>query len=204
VLQTNLNFLLFFQCSSVYRSNGAAYFSACVLDNFFAYGPYNDSTTSKRRRRATGQNGTMIAGRARVFFSTTCSSKNDRLKYANSSSSLSKCAASRLAICNAVFNSTSTTTLRQWTPLPDPFSLSAVDMISNNYVVLTILNLFAYPTNIALAIANSFGFSQNALSSINAGCEYIGPISQSDIAAAVAAQSTETTTLPGTTVMAAG
>jgi hypothetical protein len=190
-------------CSSIYRNNGAAYFSACVLDNFYAFGPYNDSTANKRRRRATGQNGTVIVGRARVFFSTTCASKKDRSKYDNATD-LSKCAASRVAICNALFNTSSTTSLTEWKPLPDPFSLAAVDSNSVSYVVLTILRLFGFPTVIGLSIANSLGLNATTISYINAGCQYIGTISQSNIAAIVAAQSTETTTAPATTVMAAG
>jgi hypothetical protein len=190
-------------CSSVYRTNGAAYFSACVLDNFYAFGPYNDSTANKRRRRATAQNGTVLVGRARVFFSTTCTSKTDRLKY-NNATGLSKCASSRLALCNAIFNTSSTTSLTEWKPLPDPFALAVVDSNSVSYVVLTILRLFGFPTSIALSIANSLGFNGTIISNINAGCQYIGPISQSNIAAAVAAQSTETTTAPATTAMVGG
>lgn len=191
-------------CSSVYRSNGAAYFSACVLTNFFAIGPYNDSTVNKRRRRATtGQNGTVLGGTARVFFSTTCSSKKDRLKYGNATD-LSKCSSDRLAICNALYNSLSTTALKEWSPLPSSFSLSIVDSISTSYVVVNILRLFGFPSNIAISIATSLGLSPLMISNINAGCQYIGPISQSDIAAAVAAQSTATTTVPTTANPASG
>jgi hypothetical protein len=182
-------------CGTVYLALGAKSFAGCVASNFYAYSGANDSSTAKRRRRASNTAGLYMVGTIQLYYSSQCIKEKDKLKYSNSSS-LSACVKNRLALCNNLYNST--TSFYQWQPLSDPFSLSVVDNGGLGYQPLTIQKLFAIPSYIALALCSSLGLSSQTQSLIGAGCQYIGPLSQTAIAAALAAQSSETTTQPTT------
>jgi len=181
-------------CGTVYRkASSLKSFAACIMTNFYANGPYNDSQTNKRRRRGIGTQGFAMAGTSRIFYSRRCQGTAAKNSYANSSS-LNTCIKQRLAECNRILNSSGT--LTAWTPLPTPFSLSAVESKLSGYIALVVSTLLSFPTSLGAIIAKNLGFSAQTISEISGGCRYIGPISQADIATAVALQGTATTSAP--------
>jgi len=186
-------------CGTQYRKTSSVKsFAACIMTNFYAYGntSYNDSTTTKRRRRTNSGVGTYglgMAGTGRYFYSKRCLGTASKGSYSNSSS-LNSCIKKRIAECNKLFNTTGS--LTSWTPLPSAFSLSIVESKLSGYIPLAISNLLSYPTSLGAIIAALLGFSLETISEISAGCRYIGPISQADIATAVALQGTLTTSAP--------
>jgi len=186
-------------CGTMYRKTSSVKsFAACIMTNFYASGntSYNDSTTAKRRRRANvgvGTYGLGMAGTGRYFYSRRCLGTATKGSYANSSS-LNSCIKQRIAECNKLFNSTGT--LTSWTPLPNSFALSIVESKLSGYIPLSVSNLLSFPTSLGAIIAALLGFSPQTISEIASGCRYIGPISQADIATAVALQGTATTSAP--------
>lgn len=172
--------------------------AGCIMESNYGWGSYNDSTTtSKRRRRATTA-GLYSVGVMRCFYSTPCSNKGSVGKYSNATD-LSTCIKKRLAAANSVF--TKSGALTEWTPVPNSLTYSIVNALSTGYIALSIQKVFGVRPSNAASIGSSF--SSNALSSstqsqILAGCSYAGQLSQSAIAAAIASQYTQTTTLPTT------
>jgi hypothetical protein len=127
------------------------------VQSSYAWSATNTSTNSKRRRRATSTSGLYTVGLARLFYSTPCARKADKNKTA-SSSSLSYCLSQRLAACNALFN-TSSTTFTPWTLRSTQTTFSVVDTTFVGYITLSILNVFGVSPNIAAGLAANFGLS---------------------------------------------
>jgi len=188
--------------TTVSENSGQQNVAGGLIDNMYGTGPGNDSTNSKRRRRASfGLSGLYSIGRGRLFYSTACSKRGDKGKYVNSTD-LSNCVKSRLVACNALFASTSD--FREWTPVPSSMTYSIVTNATSppTYQVLSILRVFAVRPSSAASLANSsLGVSSSSLQSqLLAGCQYIGPLSQASIAAILASQATQTTTQPSSTL----
>ena len=137
------------------------------MQNNFAYGPANTNTNSKRRRRqAISQVGLYTIGQARIFYSTPCSRVADRGRYyGTNGNGLSNCVASRLAVCNALFNN------RQSTPIPwvlpgSSITFSIVDTTFSSYVSLLVSAIYSLPQVAASAIATQFNLPAATQSNI--------------------------------------
>lgn len=189
-------------CGMVYRGQGAIRFAGCVAQNFRA--TKGNTSLSSRRRRQNEPAGLYMLGQLRIFYSTACPRKADKSKFAGNSS-LSTCVTQRLNQCNAIVNATNFT---EWGPVPNGFTLSVVDTTLSGYVALGVQRLFAVPFAIARALVTPTSLAPDSNSgpaiALGNGCQYIGPLSQAAIAAALAAQSTATTTLPTSTGMGMG
>ena len=140
------------QCGTVYRTVGATNFAGCVAQNFQAFGPYNASTTNRRRRRAAVDTGIYLVGQARLFHTTSCGKAGDKGKY-GSGLSISSCVKRRLAYCNAIANN------YQWTPLPNNFGLYIYDLISLIFTRVTLTSLFSLPIVAETALAGNTEFA---------------------------------------------
>jgi len=183
-------------CTTTYVNSGQTNVAGCLVGNNTAYGPYNTSTSSRRRRQTLATVGLYTIGYARIFYTTSCPSRADRLKYANSSS-ISSCVSQRLAACNALFNNSATFT--QWTPVPSSLTYYIVNAILTGYIGVLVSAVFGIPTSTAATIAQSLNLNATVISQIRAGCEYIGPLSLAQLYAILASQASQTTTLPTST-----
>jgi hypothetical protein len=180
-------------CVNTFTAQGSETPYGCVVDNHYGWGPnYNDSFSAKRRRRMYGYSALYSIARSRIFYYTTCGVQSDKLKYYNNATS--SCVRARLAACNALFNN-SAQNLTEWTPVSSLY-YSIVNNPTISYVALTIYKVFGVRTSTAISEATSLGIPS---ANFTAGCQYIGPIARSDMAAIISAQSTQTTTLPTST-----
>jgi hypothetical protein len=184
-------------CTSAYKSTTSqSNVAGCVVSGMNGWGPYNTSTSSKRRRRAT-QAGLYSLGQAMVLYSTTCGVVSDRGKYASTSSS-SCCMKQRFSAIKSFF--TGSTGFVQWTPVTGAFSYLIVNASVSNYESLSVQSVYGIPASTATSLASSLSItSSSKTSQISLGCYYVGPLSQSQIAALIAAQYTVTTTAPSST-----
>jgi len=146
----------------MYRNQ--ANFAGCVATNFLAFGPYNNSRNSRRRRIARAAYvGMYEIGEIDLYYSTSCPRKSDILKYANSTS-LSNCVKNRLTACNNLVNGSSN--LTEWNPLPIHFLQSIVDQNGSDYRIIEVMNLFGIPFSIATSLAVSLSLSNDTIAHI--------------------------------------
>jgi hypothetical protein len=97
-------------------------------------------------------------GEVNLYYSTSCPSKGDISKYANSTS-LSACVKSRLTACNNLMNSSPI--LTEWLPLPNPFSQSIVNDDGSDPQIIAVANLFVIPSLIASSLATALNLSSD-------------------------------------------
>jgi hypothetical protein len=145
----------------MYRNQGATNFAGCVATNFRAFGPYNNSQNSRRRR--VTYVGMYEIGEIDLYYSTSCPKKGDRLKYSNSTS-LTNCVKNRLTACNNLVNGSSNFT--EWNPLPIQFLQSIVDQNGSDYRTIDVTNLFVIPFSIASSLAGSLPLSNETIAYI--------------------------------------
>lgn len=183
-------------CTTMYaKTSSAKSFAGCVATNFVASSS-NNSTTSRRRRQAN--NAAVGLGQLNLYYTTTCGSTSDINKGSNATS-INDCVKSRLAECNAMVSSSNFT---QWTPISSGFTLSILNN-GSSYTSIAPSQIFALSKVASIFYANTSFSNTTAQSLVGLGCVYGGPISIDAIAAALAAQSTATTTL-ATSTNAAG
>jgi hypothetical protein len=145
-----------------YKSiTGTTYLTGCIVQNMNGWGPYNSSTTSKRRRRAVSV-GLYSIGQMRCFYSTACADVADRGKYSNASS-LSSCVKARLTATNSVFTQSSTG-FTQWSPVPDSLTYSLVNSSLISYEAILIQSVYGVSPSKATSIAPNFGITGSTLS----------------------------------------
>jgi hypothetical protein len=167
--------------------------AGCVLINGYAWGPYNTSTNSRRRRDVTV--GLYAIFEARVFFSNCCGKKTDINQYQNGTT-LSNWAYQRLGYANSLVNNNGySTSFIQWTPTPT-FSISIVDSTLAAYHSVAPSQVYGVPTSKANAIASTLGVSNTVENQLNTGCQYAGSVPISTINNIIAAQASQATTLP--------
>ncbi|CAF0725740.1 unnamed protein product [Adineta steineri] len=172
----------------------------CIVENMRGWMGSNDSTTTSRRRRRATTMGLYSIGDMRIFYSTPCSKQSDVGKYSNATS-ISGCVKARLTAANSIF--TKSGALTEWTPVPNSLVYSIVNSALTAYDSLSITRIFGVRPSNAASIANSFTVPVPAAtqSAILAGCVYEGQLSHSAIAAIIASQYTESTTLPTATTV---
>jgi hypothetical protein len=122
-----------------------------VLNNTAWSAITNNTNTLRRRRQGTLTSGLITLGQARLFFSTSCQRKADRNK-TSSSPGLSYCVSQRLAACNALFN-TSSTTFTSWILRSTQTTFAVVDTTFAGYIVLSISRVFGIPPNNIVGLA---------------------------------------------------
>jgi hypothetical protein len=167
--------------------------AGCVLINGYAWGPYNTSTNSRRRRDVTV--GLYAVFEGRVFFSNCCCKKSDENQY-QSSNTISNCVYQRLGYANSLVNNNGySTSFNQWTPTPT-FSISIVDSTLAAYHSVSPSQVYGVPSSKAISIGSTLGLSNTVEAQLNSGCRYIGPISLANINSIIATQASQATTLP--------
>jgi hypothetical protein len=180
-------------CTSQLTNKSIGSFSGCLLQNGYGWGPYNTSTNSKRRRRATALAGLYSIHDGRLFFSNECPKKGDVGKSDNGSK-LSSCVAQRLGYVNNLVNNYSGNFIL-WTPAP-AFVLEVVSTDLGAYRTLIPSTIYGVPRGAAVTVATELNLNSNIISQLARGCRYLGGLSLSQINAILAAQSLETTTQP--------
>ncbi|UJR33601.1 hypothetical protein I4U23_021038 [Adineta vaga] len=176
--------------------SGKKKITGCVISSLYGYGPYNDSTTTAKRRRRATTVGLYSIGQMRCFFSTACTQQSDKGKYGNATS-ISNCIKDRLTATNSMF--TKSGSLTQWTPVPSSFAYTIVNQAKTDFTALSVNKVYGVRPSNADAIASSFGIDMTTRDKLLAGCTYAGKLSQDSISAIIAAQYTETTTAPSST-----
>lgn len=180
-----------------YKSvTGEKYLTGCILTNLYAWGPYNTSTSSKRRRRDVAS-GLYTIGQMRCFYNTPCANTADINKFSNASS-ISGCVKKRLTAANSIFTS-SAPSFTPWTPVPNTLTYSIVNSTFTSYVAISVINVYGVPPSTAGSIAPLLTNDTAVISNLRAGCKYAGQISHTAIAAVIANQYSETTTAPSST-----
>jgi len=127
-----------------------------VLVNGVAYGPYNTSTSSRRRRDVSV--GLYAIFEGRVFFSNCCTRQADQNKTQNSTS-ISNCVQQRLGYANSLVNNNGySTSFNLWSPSPT-FSISIVDSTLAGYHAVSPTQVYGVPRSKADSIGNTLGVS---------------------------------------------
>jgi len=119
-----------------------------------AFGPYNTSTNSRRRRRSTTV-GMYAIFTVAVFRTVSCPSGSDGNKYENSSS-ISACNLKAIEQCNKLVNdlqSNFTTWVTTNAVLLEVFN------IAESYDEISALPIYGIPRQIAASLASSLGLS---------------------------------------------
>lgn len=181
-------------CGTVYRTVGATNFAGCVAQNFQAFGPYNASNSTRRRRRAAVDTGIYMIGQTRIFHNTPCPKASDQGKY-STSGSLSACVSRRLALCNSIARGAA------WTPLPTNFGLYIFESITQIFTRVPLTSVFSLPTAAVTALSGDtdLGLPTQTQQYLISGCQYIGQLPAASIAAILASQYTATTTVATST-----
>jgi hypothetical protein len=186
-----------------------------------AYGPFNSSNSTRRRRRADVTVGGYSVHDGRIFFSNRCPKTSDK-NATQYSSSVTTCVKQRLAYCNSLVNdATTTTSFIEWKPVPT-FAFSIYSSYLASYQTLSPSNIYGVPQSKASAIGNSLNLNSYTLTELSKwmfiyflvylktdfsfvmfitdyGCRYVGPLPLSTINSLIAAQSSVTTTTAATT-----
>ncbi|CAF0726772.1 unnamed protein product [Adineta ricciae] len=176
--------------------SGKSNVMGCIVASMYGYGPYNTSTTSRRRRQSS-TGGLLSIGQVRCFFSTPCAKQSDKGKYSNSTT-LSSCVKDRLTATNSIFSKNGA--LTEWTPVSSSFTYNLVNTFNTGYATINVQRVFGISPSVASAYASNLGAPSSTQSQLLAGCTYAGQLSQSAIASIISSQYTETTTLPSSTV----
>jgi hypothetical protein len=127
---------------------GTNYLTGCIVQNMNGWGPYNSSTTSKRRRRAVSV-GLYSIGQMRCFYSTVCADVADRGKYSNAT--------------NSVFTQSSTG-FTQWSPVPDSLTYTLVNSSLLTYESILIQSVYGVSPTKAVSIASNLQITGSTLS----------------------------------------
>jgi hypothetical protein len=180
-------------CAEQLTNQGITYVAGCVLLNGLAWGPWNTSTNSRRRRDVTVGLYTIFEGR--IFFSNCCTRQADQNKTQNSSS-ITNCVQQRLGYANSLVNNNGySTSFNLWFPAPT-FSLSILDSVPSGYHLVSPSQVYGVPRSKADSIGSTLAVSNGVEGQLSAGCRYIGAVPLSTINSILASAASQTTTLP--------
>jgi hypothetical protein len=131
-----------------------------------AYGPYNSSNSTRRRRRADVTVGGYSVHDGRIFFSNRCTKISDK-NATQYTSSVSSCVKQRLAYCNSLVNdATTTTSFIEWLPAPS-FAFSIYSSYLASYLTLSPSHIYGVPRSIAIAIGNTLHLNSYMLTELS-------------------------------------
>lgn len=176
-------------CTTMYsKSTSASNFLGCKATGFKASNTgVNNSNTSRRRRQA--EFGVFMIGEIQIYYSTTCGQSQDIDKGTNATS-ISDCVKTRLQQCNTLANSSG---LTLWTSSTGSVVLSIVATTGSS-VSLTANRIYAAGREQTANYASSAFTNATAQSLALLGCTYGGPLSLTAIAAALASNTTSSST----------
>ncbi|CAF1453621.1 unnamed protein product [Adineta steineri] len=188
--------------TSIYQDHGVANLKGCIATNFHAFSG-NTSNFNRRRRREI-EIGLYEIGELNIYYSTSCSHKNDESKYITNTS-LSTCVKNRLIECNNLVNGSLNAS--DWTRFSNPFLQTITNNASNQSlaIVEAVVGFpFLTAQNLASILINTTDINNHIrkhifflISTMNLfllffikvlGCQFIGQVSQQNIDTALASQ----------------
>jgi hypothetical protein len=183
-------------CTTYFETLGYSNFAGCVVYNGQAWAPYNNSKTSRRRRRAPTTVGMYAIFTVRIFRTVACPSESDGNK-TESSSSISACNLQGIKQCNKLVNDL-LTTFAPWA------STNAVILevlnTEDSYDAISALPIYGVPRQIAAAVASDLsGVSGAVIGNLQRGCRYVGQRSIAYIDSVISSQTSSNTTTDVTT-----